>query len=65
MPLESQGPEITPSSPLQVMVVVDKGSATPLPPSTEEEKVQKEQDKEPQQVSTDEVSTEGKMVEYP
>ena len=33
MPLESQGLEITPSSPLQVIVFVDKGSATPLPPS--------------------------------
>ena len=62
---ESQGLEITSSSPLQVTVVVDKGFATSLPPSMEEEKVQKEREEEPQQVSTNEVSREGQMVEYP
>ena len=51
-------------SPLQVMVVVDKGSTTPLSPNKEEEKVQKEQEEEPQQVPIDEVFGEGKMVEY-
>ena len=35
MPLESQGPIITPSQ-VQVTVFVDKGSATPLPPNLEE-----------------------------
>ena len=64
MPPESQGPEMTPLSRLQVSSI-DKGSATLLLPSTEEEKIQKEWGKEPQQISADEVSGEGKMVKYP
>lgn len=37
MPLESQDPKITPSSPVQVIVFVDKYSTTPLPPNMEKE----------------------------
>lgn len=65
MPPEPQGLEITPSSPIQVTLSIDKGFATPLPPNTEEEQVREEQEKEPQQVSTNEVSEEGQIVEYP
>ena len=63
---ESQGPYLTPSSPLQV-TMVDKGSITLSIPNSKEEQVQKEpsQEEEPQQMTTDEVSKEGKIVEYP
>ena len=36
MPLDSQGPDLTPPSPLQVILVVDKGLITP-PQSSEED----------------------------
>ena len=47
--------------------MVDKGSITPSPPSSEEEQVQKEpsQEEEPQKMVTDEVCKELKIVEYP
>ena len=65
MPPKPQGPGLPPPSPLQTIVVVDKGSTTPLPPNIEEGQVQKEQEEEPHQIAIDEVSREGQMVEYP
>ena len=47
------------------VIVVDKWSINPLPPSTEEEHIQNEQEEDPQQMATDEVSKEGWMVKYP
>lgn len=66
MPPQSSDLDLTPPSPLQV-TVADKGSTTPLPLSTKEEQVQKEisQEEELQQTSTNEVSEERHMVEYP
>ena len=65
VPPSSQGPDLTPASPLQAMVV-DKGSVTPPYPGSEE-KVQKEpsQEEQPEQRATDEPSKEGQIVEYP
>ena len=47
-------------------MVADSGSVTPPPQSLEEEQVQKEpsSEEQPKQMATDDVSKEGKMVEY-
>ena len=65
MPLKSKGLELPPPSPLKTIFFVDKGFATPLPPNKEEEKVQKGEEEEPQQIAIDDVSGEGQMVAYP
>ena len=46
--------------------MVDKGFVAPLPPSSKEEKVQKEpwQEEDPHQMEINEVLKEEKMVEY-
>ena len=65
MLLDTQGPNLTPPSPLQV-TVVDKGSVTLPPPSLEEEHVQKEpsSQEKPEPWAIDEASKDGKIVEY-
>ena len=65
MPPKSQGSKVVPSSHLQVTFCVDKGSTTPLLLGTKAEKVQIEHEEEPQQVSIDEISKEGKISEKP
>ena len=53
------------ASQLKVTLLVDKGSTTPLLLGTKIEQVQTEHEKEPQQVSIDEVSEKGQIGEQP
>ena len=63
MPPDTQGPNLTPPSQPQTMV--ESGSVTP-PPQSSEEQVQKEppSKEQPEQMVTGEVSKEGQMMEY-
>ena len=65
MPLERQGPDITPPSPPK-STVIDKGSVTPPTLSSEEEHFQKESSQQEQLEprAIDETSKEAQIVEY-
>ena len=65
MPPETQGPNITPPSPPQI-TIIDKGSVSPPPLSSEEEHVRREltSQEQPEPRATDEASKEAQVVEY-
>lgn len=64
-PSQPQGPKLAPPLTIQVTILMDKGSTTPLPLRNEEEQVQEEQEEETQKISTNEVLEGGKICKQP